>query len=311
LWVPGNLLAIIAMNMLGLSVASGLWSGCIITVSFLWGAVFFRDPVKNIWLTLLGLVMLFAGIIGLALCKSSTGEEKTENSDEIIKETDINIVETDAEINAVEETSNPGDLHLTQEPMIHDDHAESYLASEEVTQSELLDDGVPLKPQSVYSTVVSKLSDSKTYLFGILCCVMVGCLGGSVMVPTRYAPDLGIVYTVSFGIGNIIVTPILAVIYFLAKRQMPQFHFKVGLPACCSAGVLWNIGNICGTYAVLSPLGLTVGYPLTQVALVVAGLWGIVVFKELKGWKAILQFSVSTLLLLLPGCALLALFGKA
>jgi len=50
--------------------------------------------------------------------------------------------------------------------------------------------------------------------------------------------------------------------------------------------------------------------PLTETSLVVAGVCGLVFFKELRGWKAIVQFFVSTVVLLVPGCILLALFGK-
>lgn len=38
-------------------------------VSFLWGAVVFQDPLKNVWLTILGMVLLVLGIIGIACCK--------------------------------------------------------------------------------------------------------------------------------------------------------------------------------------------------------------------------------------------------
>lgn len=299
--------------MLGLSVANGLWSGCIITISFLWGAVFFRDPVKNIWLTLLGLVMLFAGIVGLALCKSAP--EPSSSSSSSSDDTKDTMVEP-VEAVAVEAINEAETMNHTFEkkpltPAHQDPEVTDQLSDHLVSHAEILDDGIPIVQKSFTSKILGRFSESRNYFIGIICCLTVGLLSGSVMVPTRYGPDVGIVYIVSFGIGNMIVTPILAIIYFVAKRQMPQFHPKVALPACFSGGILWNIGNVCGTYAVMSPLGLTVGYPLTQCALVVAGLWGILVFKELRGWKAILQFTVSTLLFLLPGCALLALFGKA
>jgi len=79
----------------------------------------------------------------------------------------------------------------------------------------------------------------------------------------------------------------------------------------CITACLWQAGNIFGTYVTLSPLGLTIGMPLTQTSLVVAGVCGLVFFKELRGWKAITQFFVSALVFLIPGCILLALFGKA
>jgi len=40
-------------------------------------------------------------------------------------------------------------------------------------------------------------------------------------------------------------------------------------------------------------LGLTVGYPLCQCALLVAGLWGIIYFREIKGGIKIGFFFIS------------------
>jgi len=59
----------------------------------------------------------------------------------------------------------------------------------------------------------------------------------------------------------------------------------------------------------MSPLGLTIGFPLTQCALIVSGLWGIFYYKELNGWKTITQFFVGVAVLL-PGAVLLGIFGK-
>ena len=40
----------------------------------------------------------------------------------------------------------------------------------------------------------------------------------------------------------------------------------------------------------LSPLGLTIGYPVMQLAMIVGGIAGIAVFKEVQGCQAILAF---------------------
>ena len=53
---------------------------------------------------------------------------------------------------------------------------------------------------------------------------------------------------------------------------------------------------------------MTVGYPLTQVALVVGGLWGIIAFKEMKGIRTLSVWAASVTILL-GGAVMLALFG--
>ena len=74
-------------------------------------------------------------------------------------------------------------------------------------------------------------------------------------------------------------------------------------------GFLWNFGNVGSMLAVASPLGLTVGYPLCQCALLIGGCWGIFYFKEITERRAIVLFFVSAMVLL-SGATLMALFGK-
>ena len=73
-------------------------------------------------------------------------------------------------------------------------------------------------------------------------------------------------------------------------------------------GVMWNIGNICSIYAADSPLGLAVGFPLAQCALMVAGLWGIFYFREMRGARPIALFFISGGVLIC-GAALMAVYG--
>ena len=70
------------------------------------------------------------------------------------------------------------------------------------------------------------------------------------------------------------MTPVLFTGYFLLKRQVPAFHFKRTFWPGLVVGIIWNVGNVSSTLASMSPLGLTVGFPLTQCALVVGGILG-------------------------------------
>jgi glucose uptake protein GlcU len=327
LWVPANLFAILAIKSLGIGVAQGLWSGCIVLTSFLWGAVFFGDPIKNIWLTLLGLLLLTVGILGLALCPTNSApDEQDKNIEESATDAlDGNIVENEQEVNDKYEveltpSSTEFDNGITFQNVNNGaENVGTSPSSEDKTEKNPITlDTVP--PDSYYENSPKswkkRLMDSKVYISGVIFCVMVGLLGGSQFVPTKLGPDLGIVYIVSFGIGNMIVTPIVFVGYYLVrsgierKPVLPQFHFKQVLLPGLLSGALWNIGNYCGTNVVLSFLGLTVGYPLCQIALLVAGLNGILIFREITSVRGIAQFIVSSLVFLLPGCALLAFFGK-
>jgi glucose uptake protein GlcU len=291
LWVPASVFSIYAIRFLGLSIAQGLWSGLTILVSFLWGAVVFLDPIKNIWFTLLGLLLLFVGIFGVALCKSSP--EKDNES------TDVQKYYSQEHGRLILEKGEKSSLASTKYIYSTNPHNEMAV-SEPIFETNM----------TAYQKFKYLLLKSKNLLLGIICCCCLGLFNGSMMVPTRYNPDKSIMYCLSFGIGVMIVTPILFVIYFLCKRQIPALYIKQALYPGLLTGFIWNLGNIGSTIAALSPLGLTVGFPLTQCALVVGGISGIIIFRELRGWRPILQFTVFTLFFLLPGCMLLAIFGK-
>lgn len=338
LWVPASIFSIFALRFLGLSIAQGLWSGATILVSFLWGSIVFRDPIKNGWLTALGMILLLLGILGVALCKSddddsSGGGDVSGSGDSTGGEavTGHSIINGGGAVSAATAYDR---IHDEHEPNLHIDESDNHVVvggtdmppkdSGEHLEHHTTDDHhhhvaiddtasldtPPLLASNRRQKVVSMLKKSRNFILGLLCCAALGLFNGSMMVPARYNPEKSIIYCLSFGIGVMIVTPVLFVLYFLVKREIPKFHVKDTLFPGLLVGFIWNLGNVGSTIAALSPLGLTVGFPLTQCALVVGGIVGIVFFRELRGWKAILQFTVFTLLFLLPGCMLLAIFGK-
>ncbi|KAG2378103.1 hypothetical protein C9374_008725 [Naegleria lovaniensis] len=160
--------------------------------------------------------------------------------------------------------------------------------------------------------LLALLKNSKDYLIGILAAVACGITGGSMFVPSRL-DDKGSIYMVGFGIGSMGITSVMLVFYyyyyFFRYKKELSFYPKLSIFPCLTA-VLWQTGNFFAAFVSAGPLGLTIGMPLTETSLVVAGLCGLIFFRELKGWKAIVQFFVSTLIMLVPGCILLALFGK-
>jgi len=155
----------------------------------------------------------------------------------------------------------------------------------------------------------SRFSPFQRKVLGIACAVVSGIFNGSSLVPFKFMPsDIeSVAYIASFGVGVVVVSPTICFFYFLIKRQLPVFHFKaVSLPAMAS-GVIWSIANV-GSIFATKYLGLTVGYPLTQLSLVIAGLWGMFLFGELQGKRTRIQFFLATAVLL-AGAALLSFFG--
>lgn len=67
----------------------------------------------------------------------------------------------------------------------------------------------------------------------------VGCLtfsitNGTMLVPIQLAPKevQGISFLVSFGIGALVVTPVFALVYFVAFRKKPDFKISVSSFRC-------------------------------------------------------------------------------
>ena len=78
-------------------------------------------------------------------------------------------------------------------------------------------------------------------------------------------------------------------------------------PPCVGAGVaagaLWAAGNVLSVHATMR-LGQAVGFPLTQVCVVVSALWGILYFGELRDRTALRIFAASAVLVLAAAAAL-------
>jgi glucose uptake protein GlcU len=110
----------------------------------------------------------------------------------------------------------------------------------------------------------------------------------------------------SLSFGILFVTTVICIFYWVVTCSKPVFRpAEVLLPAFC-CGVMWAIGNLGSVFAT-QYLGLAVGFSLTQVCLIVAGVWAIVLLKELKGFIPIGLWGISALVVL-GGAVLLSIF---
>ena len=137
---------------------------------------------------------------------------------------------------------------------------------------------------------------------GLLLCVGVGLFNGTMMVPLSQTPEeaRGIVYVISFSIGVTLFTPLLVLAWAAWTRSWPAFHVRVVLGPGLISGVLWSVGNACATYATLI-LGLAVGFSLVQLALVVSGVWGWLLYNELSSARLVAHFWLSSIIILSGG----------
>eukprot|EP00559_Dactyliosolen_fragilissimus_P006092 CAMPEP_0184868022 /NCGR_PEP_ID=MMETSP0580-20130426/28784_1 /TAXON_ID=1118495 /ORGANISM="Dactyliosolen fragilissimus" /LENGTH=259 /DNA_ID=CAMNT_0027368631 /DNA_START=285 /DNA_END=1064 /DNA_ORIENTATION=- len=140
-------------------------------------------------------------------------------------------------------------------------------------------------------------------ILGIILASCDGFLGGSALVPMHYSNAGGLEYTISFGIGAGIVTGVGWILRYIFTSYQ-NGSFKLGYKALPSmyirdlwlhgsiAGILWSVGNI-GNILSVTYLGEGMGMSMVQNQLLVSGLWGILIFQEIKGFKAIIGWALS------------------
>jgi glucose uptake protein len=136
-----------------------------------------------------------------------------------------------------------------------------------------------------------KDGNKKGYIFA----VSAGLLWGAIFVPIKLADTLESTY---FSMAFTIF--IIGIAFMVASRQFKTKDTAVGT----AAGVVWNAANLTSFVAIAS-LGLAIGYPLTQLAILIAVLWGLLYFKEVTQKKSSIAIYAGAAIVLI-GSAFLA-----
>eukprot|EP00928_Gymnodinium_smaydae_P011060 TRINITY_DN14135_c0_g1_i1.p1 TRINITY_DN14135_c0_g1~~TRINITY_DN14135_c0_g1_i1.p1 ORF type:complete len:284 (+),score=19.46 TRINITY_DN14135_c0_g1_i1:20-871(+) len=149
-------------------------------------------------------------------------------------------------------------------------------------------------------------------LFGLMSAMAVGLFGGSILVPFRFIPahEAGLVAMPSFGLGALTFGAILIVVRWSLIRGEKGCAFSpTALAVGILSGVTWNAGNVCEVVVQGPPFNLPYGiaYPILQCAPLFGGVWGICVFREIRGTA--IFFFVLGALELLAGIFILSVYG--
>ena len=137
---------------------------------------------------------------------------------------------------------------------------------------------------------------------GLVLAVCVGLCGGSILVPASLGRLQGFDAVLSLGIGACATTAVPA----LAKLKELPSRATDAWPGVL-AGVVLNLSFVLSIYA-NSEVSFAVAQPILQTALVVSGLLGIFLFKEIQGSLRIVLFFVAAAAVLI-GAAVLAVYG--
>jgi len=272
------LFSCLALPLLGLSTAMGVWCGAATLVSFLWGtagpAVIAR-PLANVPLSLFGIMAITCGILGIIYCDALGARW----------------FGTEAPT-----------------PSAADDATEAEEGTQ-VLEDSMAKDGEEEAPPTP--------EPGQQRALGIFYALCVGCFGGSMLAPLSFVPAEfaginSIGFMPSFGTGSLVAGTVIANGYMLRCASRGE-TVKLEPPATLWAGLVsgnvWNFGNLCQVIAqAYFGLPYAIAYPIFQASLVASGLLGIFVFKEIVGKPSITAFFVSAFVVVV-GAGLLALYG--
>eukprot|EP00467_Chlorarachnion_reptans_P019283 CAMPEP_0114533628 /NCGR_PEP_ID=MMETSP0109-20121206/27358_1 /TAXON_ID=29199 /ORGANISM="Chlorarachnion reptans, Strain CCCM449" /LENGTH=359 /DNA_ID=CAMNT_0001716887 /DNA_START=96 /DNA_END=1175 /DNA_ORIENTATION=+ len=277
LFAPGCLFCVLTVEWIGIAKGQAIWAGCVALQSFLCGFFYFGETPQNLLLTLVGGAILLAGIGTLSFVEVSPPEE---GENVPLK-------------GAADAEGGAGYAQM--------DHPKT--TAKEVQ---------PIK--------------------GLFGCVMIGLLCGSCMVPFRLAPAVpfqnGIdsaIYAVGFGLSLMVINMMVLAIR-AAVSDMPELHNKLVLFLASFLGSANGQNHHIDNHEGQEHSGMLVilvtflpafhhwafplATPLTQCCLLVAGIWGITVFNEIRGAKAISTFFAGAAVVLV-GAVLLGIYGQS
>jgi glucose uptake protein GlcU len=288
-WVPGGAFNIFAIRNAGLAISQGIVASSIVMVSFIWGNIIFKEPAKSQVLAYMTVWLIMGGLYGMSYYSTSDW------------------VDTD-----VEATSHrDNDSEEEQDAFLNDTSTETYENEQSCPLSNSMEISSLSSPRrekqpspgSAVIVVCGKTFQRRN--LGLISALLCGTWGGSCLVPMHYSKGDtgGLGYVISFGTGALIVTILIWIIRFsfMAVKLksikegyavLPPFHLKVMWLPGATAGTLWSVGNV-GSIVAVQQLGQGVGYPASQAALLVAGLWGIFYYHEVTKPKTIMKWFIS------------------
>ncbi|KAJ6233357.1 transmembrane protein [Anaeramoeba flamelloides] len=328
IFIPGAISFPLAIQNIGISKGQSIWAILVLLVSFFWG-IAFGHKVKSVGLTVVALFFLVVGVTSMGFIKQSKGENEKKDQQESSDSELIPIGDNTIDSEYLEHSERSSRSSLQQDnknkksvPKFSlagikdglDSDVSDHFEEMEIDSNSIGDDNSVLNRGTLHNKDKRVRKEHKPNLkLGVLGIALITIFGGSQMVPLEFASESekGLTMPISFGFGAFlgasVIFAITCAIYYYKNRtirdllQLNVIHYPL------ASGALWTIGNIFTIIATMSPLGMSQGYSLVQLAVVVASLIGIIFFKELTG-KKILYFCGSFTLAII-GAVLLGIYG--
>ena len=154
---------------------------------------------------------------------------------------------------------------------------------------------------------LSRLAPPQGNIFRNWRSLLGGLIFGLFLIPYKFAEVPILEFMSSFTLGIFVAAELLVAILSIKRRAFFEYGLAPSL-ASMFMGVLWVIGQHGCFWAIdtKGALGYAVGYPLTQLNLLVNLLWGVVVFHEYPTKPERIKLAIATSVIL-AGAVLLAL----
>jgi glucose uptake protein GlcU len=277
LFVTSIVPAFYAIPRIGLSRGWAVWGTVSILTSFLLAVA--KNGIGSVILAIVAIIMLCSGVALIAFC-------------EAFATMGFGAVGTDTGEQAYSEMRETNSSRGVATERDSDSTSSLHRGSMRETFDEALQQVQPNTDEVQSRTEVIK---------GFGYAVTVGFSGGSFLFPMQFAaPDQqGLASLPGFAVGCICTSLLVTGLFVLSEgsKNIPPFQLAQTLRSGLFAGLLWNIGNVCTMFSI-ARLGFAVAYTLFHCAILVAGLWGIFVFKEIRRPQAIAIFLAGGCLLI-------------
>jgi len=298
-WCIGNALSVPIVNLVGLALGMSIW--CVANCVTGWASSFFgtlglnkstKDGV-NIPINVSGVAVAAFSIVLFSLVQSDTGGSDQNGRDK-------------RPINAEEEYDLLLQDQLQSSFSISDGLAKKKAAREEEERArkEAEEDG--------FAKCSAKLPPGVRKVVGILLAAVSGfCYGINFNPPQRLIDDGGdhsknpLDYVFPHFTGILVTSTFIMMIYSIGAKNKPTVFPRIVFPGFI-AGLMWAVAQISWFIANAS-LSMAVSFPIiTSGPAIIASLWGIAVFHEIRGAKQILLM-VGAFCITITGVVLIAL----
>jgi hypothetical protein len=188
MWVTSSIMSFLAIKFAGLAIAQGIWSGAVIIVSFLWGAIYFKEQITSIGAVTGGVILIIIGVSSLSTCNTQVQLKLPGPLRFLYNLRWIFIMPADwrdlESIPLLSEDESADQLK---------DYRYRYHSSSHLPKLEEEDDG---------SNIEHEVGEDpfSVYLFGVgaLLAVILGILSGCIFVPMHFLPEVTLLLLIIF-----------------------------------------------------------------------------------------------------------------